>query len=266
MTLPASHTARRRITGLAASLTLSLTAALSTTLVTSSSAQAQAWPAHPLKLIVQYPAGGALDGLARQVSERASAVLGQPILVDNRPGASGFIAFEACAKAAPDGYTLCQGTGEAMSFNPALFTSMPYDPARDFVPVVQLVQIEGVVIGSAAAPFASMSELVSAAKARPGTLNWASFGAASNPHIYLEWIRHQTGADITHVPYRGSAQTTPALLSNEAQVTYTAVGFVLPQIRAGRLKALAATTSNWAWTRDSRAGWACSCPPGHRAS
>ncbi len=202
----------------------------------------QAYPAHPIRLIIQYPAGGALDGLARSVAERASTLLGQPILVDNRPGASGFIAFEACAKAAPDGYTICQGTGEAMSFNPALFPKMPYDPARDFVPVVQLVQIQGVIIGSGQAPFTSLPELITAARARPGTLNWASFGAASNPHIFLEWIKRQAGVDIAHIPYKGSAQTTPAVISNEAQATYTALGFVLPQIRAGRLRALAATT------------------------
>ncbi len=201
-----------------------------------------AYPSHPVRLIVQYPAGGALDGLARSVAERASTLLGQPLLVDNRPGASGFIAFEACAKAVPDGYTICQGTGEAMSFNPALFPKMPYDPARDFLPVVQLVQIQGIIIGSGLAPFSTLPELIAAARARPGALNWASFGAASNPHIFLEWIKRQAGVDIAHIPYKGSAQTTPAVISNEAQATYTALGFVLPQIRAGRLRALAATT------------------------
>lgn len=211
-------------------------------LALSGLAHAQPYPAKPIRYIVQYPAGGALDGLARNVAERASGALGQPVIVDNRPGASGFIAFEACAKAPADGYTLCQATGEGMSFNPALFARMPYDPERDFVPVVQLVQIQGVIIGSGANPVGTMQELFAAAKARPGGLNWASFGSASNPHIYLEWLKRQAGVDIAHIPYRGSAQTTPAVITNEAQATYTALGFVLPQIRAGKLKALAVTT------------------------
>jgi tripartite-type tricarboxylate transporter receptor subunit TctC len=204
-------------------------------------AHAQTWPAKPVRLILQYPAGGALDGLARNVAQRASAGLGQPIVVENRPGASGLIAFEACAKAPADGYTICQGTGEGMSFNPALFPKLPYDPERDFVPVTNLVRIVGVIVASAQSPFDSMAGLVAHAKAKPGTLNWASFGSASNPHIYLEWLKHAAGVDILHVPYKGSAQTIPAVLANEVQVTYTALGFVLPHIRAGKLKALAVT-------------------------
>ncbi len=204
---------------------------------------AQSYPAKPLRLIVQYPAGGALDGLARNIMQRASAALGQPIIVENRPGASGLIAFEACSKAAPDGYTLCLGTGEAMSFNPSLFAKLPYDAERDFVPVVNLVRISGVIVAAAQAPFDSMQAMIANARSKPGTINWASFGPASNPHVYLEWIKHQAKVDITHIPYKGSAQTIPALLSGEAHVTYVALGFVLQQIRAGKLKALAVTTT-----------------------
>ncbi|MDB5965433.1 MAG: LacI family transcriptional regulator [Polaromonas sp.] len=206
-------------------------------------AQAQTYPAGPLRLIVQYPAGGALDVLARNVMQRASTLLGQPIIVDNRPGASGLIAFDACAKAPPDGYTMCLGTGEGMSFNPSLFPKMPYNAERDFTPVIDLVRISGVIVASADAPFNTVPAMVANARSKPGTINWASFGAASNPHIYLEWIKQQAKVDITHIPYKGSAQTIPALLSNEAQVTYVALGFVLPQIRAGKLKALAVTTA-----------------------
>ena len=206
-------------------------------------AQAQTYPASPLRLIVQYPAGGALDVLARNVMQRASSQLGQPIIVDNRPGASGLIAFDACAKAPPDGYTMCLGTGEGMSFNPNLFAKLPYNAERDFTPVVDLVRISGVIVASANAPFDSMQAMIANARSKPGTINWASFGSASNPHIYLEWIRHQAKVDIVHIPYKGSAQTISALLTNEAQVTYVALGFVLPQIRAGKLKALAVTTA-----------------------
>jgi tripartite-type tricarboxylate transporter receptor subunit TctC len=203
---------------------------------------AQNFPNRPIRLMVQYPAGGAIDVLARNVAQRAQSELGQPIVVDNKPGASGFIAFDACAKAAADGYTVCLGTGEGMSLNPFMFAKMPYDPARDFVAVADLVRISGVIIASAKAPYDSMAELISYAKSNPKAINWASFGVGSNPHIYLSWIDHQAKIEITHVPYKGSTQTIPALLSGESDVTYVALGFVLPLIKSGKLKALAVTT------------------------
>ena len=206
------------------------------------SSHAQTYPSKPLRLIVQYPAGGVLDGLARNVMQRASAALGQPIVIENRPGASGLIAFEACARSVPDGYTMCLGTGEGMSFNPMLFAKLPYDAERDFIPVVNLARISGVIIASAQAPFDSIPAMIATARSKPGSINWASFGTASNPHIFLEWIKRQAKVDITHIPYKGSGQTIPALLAGEVQVSYTGLGFVLPQIRAGKLKALAVTT------------------------
>ena len=206
-------------------------------------ASAQSYPSKPLKVIVQYPAGGALDGLARNILQRGTAAFGQPVVVENRPGASGLIAFEACAKAPPDGYTICLGTGEAMSFNPSLFPKLPYDAERDFIPVVNLVRISGVIVASAQAPFDTVPAMIAYARGKPGSINWASFGSASNPHIYLEWLKRQAKVDIAHIPYKGSAQTIPALLSGEAHVTYVALGFVLQQIRAGKLKALAVTTA-----------------------
>ncbi len=203
---------------------------------------AQNYPNHPIRLIVQYPAGGAIDVLARNVAQRAQAELGQTIVIDNKPEASGFIAFDACAKAAADGYNLCLGTGEGMSLNPYMFAKMPYDPARDFVAVADLVRISGVIIASAKTPYDSMAELITYAKANPKAINWASFGLGSNPHIYLSWIDHQARVEITHVPYKGSTQTIPALLSGESDVTYVALGFVMPLIKSGKLKALAVTT------------------------
>lgn len=187
-------------------------------------------------------AAGALDGLARNIAQRAGTPLGQPIIVENRPGASGLIAFEACAKAPPDGHTLCLGTGEGMSFNPSLFARLPYDAERDFVAVVNLARISGVIFASSQAPFDSVPAMINHARSKPGTINWASFGSATNPHVYMEWISRQAKVSITHVPYKGSTQTIAALLSGEAQVSYVALGFILGQINAGKLKALAAAT------------------------
>ena len=208
----------------------------------SSFAWGQAFPTHPIHLIVQYPAGGAIDVLGRNIAQRAAAELGQPFVIDNKPGASGFLAFDACAKAPSDGYTVCLATGEGMSLNPFLFSKMPYDPSKDFVAVADLVRISGVIVASAKTPYDSMNDMVAYARANPRAINWASFGLGSNPHIYLSWIDHQAKVEITHVPYKGSAQTIPALLSGESDVTYIALGFVLPLIKSGKLKPLAVTT------------------------
>ncbi len=205
-------------------------------------ALAQPYPNKPIHLIVQYPAGGAIDVLARNVAQKASTALGQAIVVENKPGASGLIAFEACAKSPADGYHLCLATGEGLSFNPFMFAKLPYDPSTDFVPVIDLVRISGVIVASSQTPFDSMTGLIEQAKRKPASINWASFGTGSNPHIYLNWIANKAKVDITHVPYKGSAQTIPALLSGESDVTYVALGFVLPLLKSGKLKALAVTT------------------------
>jgi len=203
---------------------------------------AQTYPNKPIRLIVQYPPGGAIDVLARNVAQKAASALGQAIVIENKPGASGLIAFEACAKAPADGYHLCLATGEGMSFNPFMFAKLPYDPNVDFVPVIDLVRISGVIISSASTPYDTMAGLLETAKRKPGSVNWATFGTGSNPHIYLNWISNKARVDITHVPYKGSAQTIPALMSAESDVSFVALGFVLPLIKSGKLKALAVTT------------------------
>jgi len=198
--------------------------------------------AKPLRLIVPFPAGGAIDTLARSIAQQATGPLGQTVVIDNRPGAGGIIGMEACARATADGQTVCLATGEHMAFNPSLFPALPYDPVQSFAPVIRLVRIEGVIIAGAASRIDSMAKLIEMARERPGAINWASYGPASSPHLYMEWIARRAGVTITHVPYKGSAQTIPALLADEAQVSYVALGFVLPQLRTGRLRALATAT------------------------
>lgn len=207
-----------------------------------SSCLAQTYPNKPIHLIVQYPAGGAIDVLARNVAQKASITLNQPIVIENKPGASGLIAFEACAKSPADGYHLCLATGEGMSFNPFMFSKLPYDPNVDFVPVIDLVRVSGVIIASALTSYDTMAGLLEFAKRKPGSVNWATFGTGSNPHIYLNWISNKAKVDMTHLPYKGSAQTIPALISGESDVSFVALGFVLPLIKSGKLKALAVTT------------------------
>jgi tripartite-type tricarboxylate transporter receptor subunit TctC len=209
--------------------------------VWSSCVFSQDYPAKPLHLIVPYPAGGVVDGLARSIAQPVAGALGQPVIVDNRPGANTIIALEACAKAQPDGYTLCTSSSDGMSFNPGLYPRLPYDAERDFAPVTQLVWVNGVIVAGAQVPYATVAEMIAFARANPGKVNFASFGIGSTPHFFLEWFRKQGGADIVHVPYKGSAQIIPALLSGESDATFIAMGIVLPTIAAGRLKALAVT-------------------------
>jgi tripartite-type tricarboxylate transporter receptor subunit TctC len=204
-------------------------------------AQSAPYPGKPIHIIVPYPAGGVVDGLVRSLGQPVSESTGQPVIVDNRPGANTIIALEACAKAAPDGYTLCTSSSDGMSFNPHLYPRLPYDADRDFAPITQLVWVNGVIVAGAKVPYGTVKEMIAAAKQKPGTINFASFGMGSTPHFFVEWFRKVGEADIVHVPYKGSAQIIPALLSGEADATFIAMGIVLPQIRAGKMKALAVT-------------------------
>jgi len=206
-------------------------------------ASAQTYPVKPIRIIVPYPAGGVVDALIRGVGQQVADTIGQPVVIDNRPGANTIIALEACAKAAPDGYTLCSSSADGMSFNPALYASLPYDPDRDFAPITQLVWVNGAILARPSVSFNTVKEALAYAKSRPGVLNWASFGIGSTPQIYLEWFKKQAGVDIVHVPYKGSAQIIPALMSGEVQITFFGLGGpVLPQVRAGKLKVLAITS------------------------
>jgi tripartite-type tricarboxylate transporter receptor subunit TctC len=202
---------------------------------------AQGYPAKPIRVIVPYPAGGVVDALLRSVGQQVTESIGQAVVIDNRPGANTIIALEACAKAAPDGYTLCSSSGDGMSHNPALYPSLPYDADRDFAPITRLVWVNGLIVANGKVPFDTVTGMIAYARANPGVVNFASFGAGSIPQFYLECIKKQSGADIVHVPYKGSAQIIPALLSGEVHATFIAMGIVLPMIQAGKLKPLAVT-------------------------
>jgi tripartite-type tricarboxylate transporter receptor subunit TctC len=204
---------------------------------------AQSYPTKPIRTIVPYPAGGVVDALMRSVVQQVADAIGQPVVIDNRPGANTIIALEACAKAAPDGYTLCSSSADGMSFNPGLYASLPYDPDKDFAPITQLVWINGAILATPALPANTVKDAIDYASGRPGVLNWGSFGVGSTPHIYLEWFKKQAGVDIVHIPYKGSAQIIPALMSGEVQMSFIGLGGpVLPQVRAGKLKVLAVTS------------------------
>lgn len=206
-------------------------------------AMAQAsYPDKPVKLLVGFPAGGGLDVLARIVGQRISTQWGQPIIIENKPGAGSNIAGDVAAKSMADGYTLLHTNIALMSINPALYSKMSFSPMKDLVPVIQLVNLPLAVMVRADSPFKSMQDLVEFARANPGKLNFGSGGNGGVPHLALELLNSSYNIKITHVPYKGSADAVKDLLGGPIDVMCDAISVGLSQIKAGKLKALAVTT------------------------
>ena len=203
----------------------------------------QGFPAKPVRIIAPFPPAGALDGFLRMVSQQVSESINQPVVVENRPGASQIIGMSACAKSPPDGYTLCTPTADSMTYNPVLFTRLPYDAEADFTPITNFAWINAIVVANTAVPINSYQEMIAFAKANPGKLNWATWGAGSIAEIYLLWAQHQSGIKITGVPYKGAGQAIPAFLSGEVNLTFGAIGFLMPHIKSGKVKPLAVTAA-----------------------
>ncbi len=218
-------------------------AALSVLGFRAAAAQAETYPAKAIHIIVPYAAGGLIDSLARVMATTISGSVGQPVIVENRPGASAMLGMEACARAAPDGYTTCLTLPDPVTYNPQLFKQLPYDPAKDFAAVINLGFTNNLLAANIKAPFASYKDMIAYAKAHPGKINWGTWGPATVPDLYLRWILNRTHVDITAVPYKGAAQTNPALIAGEIDVMYTGFGVARPQIAAGQVKAVVALTA-----------------------
>jgi tripartite-type tricarboxylate transporter receptor subunit TctC len=202
---------------------------------------AQVFPSKPIKIIVPTSPGGLNDLLSRSLAQAVSDSVGQPVLVENRPGGGSMIGMAVMAKSPPDGYTVAITTQEPLVYNPLLYTRLPYDPENDFSYVTQLVRTLGVIVAHAAAPGNSFPEMIAYARANPGTLNWATWGAGSTPAIYLEWIKRQNGVDIAAIPYKGAGPSIAAIVAGQVHLTYTGIGLALPYIHSGKLKAIAIT-------------------------
>ena len=205
-------------------------------------ASGQSWPNKPVRLIVPYPAGGLTDVLARGISAEVVKIWGQPLLVENRPGASQMIGAEATAKAAPDGYTIGMLDKTPIAINPFLFGKLPYDPQKDFAPIMNLVQTSQVLVAHPSLPANNVAELVALAKANPGGINYGTFGAGSITHLDSEAFAAAAGVRLTHIPYKGIAEVLPAVASGQIQVALSGIPPMLPLARQGRLKVLGAMT------------------------
>ena len=206
-------------------------------------AAAQGYPSKPIRLIVGFAPGGGTDVLARALGQQLNELLGQPVTVDNRTGAGGIIATELGAKAAPDGYTLLVGSAAAFAINPNLISRLSYDPARDFAPVGLFAALSYAVVVHPSLPAKSIRELVALAKSRPGELNYGSAGNGSSTHLAIEQFLAQAGVRMTHVPYKGNTPAMTALMSGEVAMVFDPVLTSVPQIKAGRIRALAVSTA-----------------------
>lgn len=202
-------------------------------------AWSQPFPAKSVRIIVPYPVGGGIDVLGRVLADRLQPQWGQSIVVENQPGSSTISATERAAKSPADGTTILLTTDSTFSINPHLFAKLPYDLQRDFAPVTLIVLLEQLLLAQPALPANSVAELVALARAKPGSLNYGSYGSGSQPHLAGEILKARSGVDIAHIPYKGLPLAVGALLGGEIQLTFAGVASSRGHIQAGKLKALA---------------------------
>jgi tripartite-type tricarboxylate transporter receptor subunit TctC len=216
--------------------TLSLAAAL------PALAQTRPWPSQPIRVVVPFAAGTS-DTVARLVTAEMSRTLGQPFVIENRPGAGGNIGAEACARATPDGYTICLGTISSHAINPAIYPRLPYDVARDFAPITQLAAQPNALVVANNVPAQTVPEFIAMLRARPARdVPFATSGVGTSVHLAGTLFGQMTGTELEHVPYRGSAQIMTALLSGELPVAFDNLSSVLPFARDGKLRILGVTS------------------------
>src|SRR5712691_8317371 len=206
-----------------------------------SAAWAQGYPSKPIRLVVGFPPGGGNDIIARMIGSKMQEAWGEPVLIDNKPGANSIIAAEFVAKSAPDGYTLLVNATGGMSVNPVLYAKLPYDSLKDFVAISMVGSFPLVLVVHPSVPANSVQELVAYAKANPGKLNYSSGSTAFQ--VASEMFKQMTGTDVRHIPYKGSAASITAVIAGDVQMTIVDTPPLVPQIRAGKVKALAVTSA-----------------------
>ena len=203
---------------------------------------AQGFPNKPARIVVPFPPGAATDILARLLAQKLTEAWGQAVVIDNKPGAGSIIGAQAVASAPPDGYTLFMGHIGTHGANPALYAKLPYDPVKDFAPITLLVSIPNLLAVHPSLGVNSVAELIALAKSKPGVLNVGSPGVSTSAHLIISLFRSVTGADMTHVPFKGAAAAMQGIVNGDVQVAFDTVTSLLPHVRAGRVKALAVTS------------------------
>lgn len=203
---------------------------------------AQNYPVKPIRLLVPFPAGGATDILARALSQKLGEKLGQPVVVENRPGAGGTIGADAASKAAPDGYTLLLATSSTHSIGPAINPKIPYNAETDFTPIAYVASSPNIVLVPNSSPARTMREFIDHARKNPGRLNYASSGNGTIVHLSTEYFKAVSGTFILHIPYRGTALAMPDLISGKVDVLFDSLVTGMPHVKDGKLRALAVTS------------------------
>ena len=216
---------------------------LSAAICVPSLALAQAYPSKPIRFVVPYPAGGPLDTVARLLAQKVSEGVGQPVVVDNKPGAGGNIGADIVAKSPADGYTILMGAVATHAINPTLYAAIPYDPVRDFAPITQVASTPNVLVVNPSVPATSVRDFIAYAKANPGKLNFGSGSTGSAGHLAGELFKAMAGVEMTHVPYKGAAPAMNDLVGGQIQLMFDNLASSLGQVKAGRIKAIAVTTA-----------------------
>ncbi|HEY9278894.1 MAG TPA: tripartite tricarboxylate transporter substrate binding protein [Eoetvoesiella sp.] len=201
-----------------------------------------AYPSRPIRMIVPYSAGGNTDALARLIAQRLSETIGQPVIVDNRPGGNTLIGTEAVARAPADGYTLLLTT-LTFAVVPSLYKKIPYDGVKDFTPITLAVTLPNVLVINPKLPVSTIPEFIAYAKSHPGKLNYASTGSGTSPHLSMELLKMMSGINVVHVPYKGGGPAMIDLLGGQIQAQFIGLPVAIPQIESGKLRALGVTSS-----------------------
>jgi len=209
----------------------------------STSAFAQTWPAKPIKWIVPFAPGGTTDILARTIGEKLTVALGQPVIIENKPGAGGGVGAEFTAKAPPDGYTIMGGTISTHAINASLYKSLPYDPVKDFVPITLIARVPNMLVVNPDIPAKNVTELITLLKANPGKYSFASSGNGTSQHLSGELFKSMAGVDMQHIPYKGSPPALQDVVGGQVAMTFDNITTAWPLAKGGKLRALAVTTA-----------------------
>ena len=209
----------------------------------SVTAFAQTWPSKPVKWVVPFAPGGTTDILARTIGEKLTIALGQPIIVENRPGAGGALGAEFTAKAPADGYTIMGGTISTHAINASLYKNLPYDPVKDFAPITLIVRVPNMLVVNPDIPAKNVGELIALMKANPGTYSFASSGNGTSQHLSGELFKSMAGVDMQHIPYKGSPPALQDVVGGQVSMTFDNITTAWPLAKGGKLRALAVTTA-----------------------
>ena len=219
-------------------------AALACTALAASAVSAQTYPAKPIRVIIAQAPGSATDVISRVVGNRLSEALGQPVVIEAKPGAGGALGTEAAAHSAPDGYTLFMANNSTHGSNPALYTKLPYDAVNDFAPISMVASVPYVLIVNPSMPVSTVDQLIKLAKAQPGKINYASAGNGSTHQFCAELLKNMAGIDLVHVPYKGSPPGVTAVVAGEVGVMFANLTDIGGQLKGGKVKPLAVTSAS----------------------